>query len=650
MSSEEVTIKNLRVSHLDWRKLRRLIVAGTIFSVSISGAIVYIEGGVGAFFLRADGYVTRDNFSIASSFEGQVVEVLVRPGDHVERGQKIAIVQSVGFRRTLSELAAEKARLSSRIAELEARIGITAEVMPVAVDSAREITGYFEELKRAKEAGLALGRSVQQMAVVALDAIERSAKVRAEKKSLALELDANRTALSEVASAYELLSGAYRDGVLYAPISGDIGPEIASVGQVLAAEGRAVAKIYTGGRYVLAYLPESYRFDINEGEAVGLKVRNEILKGKIERLFPVAGALPSEFQASGQKQERGQLMRIAVEDASLLPVNQRVQVTGCILSGCESGFLRLVGDRASSIFGQTIGLVFRLANYARSFAPSDFAVAQARMPSLSSERDGTESSEAGLEGRSSRPSEASRSGVPELAGPPKATAAGVQAKVSMAQLEAEASRKSDAGRRDITGQSNLATPAPSDLPNLPTQLVTEMSPAASAFATTTAPRSASEAHDGASPAATGAEHWIDGDRGSVPAASLTETARAEQPNAASPSAPAIVAAAPRIAEIAPEDPRFKTMAADALVTRGDTFFAAGDLASARLFYEHAVAAGNAVAALRLGGTFDPGFLARAGIGRVQGDAAIALYWYRQARDLGNSNAEILLKKMEKFAK
>jgi TPR repeat protein len=107
---------------------------------------------------------------------------------------------------------------------------------------------------------------------------------------------------------------------------------------------------------------------------------------------------------------------------------------------------------------------------------------------------------------------------------------------------------------------------------------------------------------------------------------------------------------PRIAEIAPEDPRFKTMAADALVTRGDTFFAAGDLASARLFYEHAVAAGNAVAALRLGGTFDPGFLARAGIGRVQGDAAIALYWYRQARDLGNSNAEILLKKMEKLAK
>ena len=140
-------------------------------------------------------------------------------------------------------------------------------------------------------------------------------------------------------------------------------------------------------------------------------------------------------------------------------------------------------------------------------------------------------------------------------------------------------------------------------------------------------------------------------RGDTGVAQLAKSAQIEQPDAARPPAHEAAAPAPvpRIAEIAPEDPRFKTMAADALVTRGDTFFAAGDLASARLFYEHAVAAGNAVAALRLGGTFDPGFLARAGIGRVQGDAAIALYWYRQARDLGNSNAEILLKKMEKLA-
>jgi TPR repeat protein len=86
------------------------------------------------------------------------------------------------------------------------------------------------------------------------------------------------------------------------------------------------------------------------------------------------------------------------------------------------------------------------------------------------------------------------------------------------------------------------------------------------------------------------------------------------------------------------------------VTRGDAFFAAGDLASARLFYEHALAAGNDTAALRLGSTYDPGFLTRVHIGRAQGDAAIALYWYRRGRDLGNRDAEVLLKGIENTAR
>jgi hypothetical protein len=51
----------------------------------------------------------------------------------------------------------------------------------------------------------------------------------------------------------------------------------------------------------------------------------------------------------------------------------------------------------------------------------------------------------------------------------------------------------------------------------------------------------------------------------------------------------------------------------ALVARGDVFLQARDITSARLFYERAADAGDAAAAMRMGGTFDPAFLARAGI-------------------------------------
>jgi hypothetical protein len=82
-----------------------------------------------------------------------------------------------------------------------------------------------------------------------------------------------------------------------------------------------------------------------------------------------------------------------------------------------------------------------------------------------------------------------------------------------------------------------------------------------------------------------------------------------------------------------------------LIVRGDAMFGAGDVASARLFYDRAATAGDATAALRLGETFDPGFLRRARL-RMPGDLGQARYWYRRARELGHGDAEMLLKSLE----
>ncbi len=82
------------------------------------------------------------------------------------------------------------------------------------------------------------------------------------------------------------------------------------------------------------------------------------------------------------------------------------------------------------------------------------------------------------------------------------------------------------------------------------------------------------------------------------------------------------------------------------MARGDELFAVGDVASARLFYQRAGEAGNAKAALRLGETYDPFFLAQARLNGGLGDPALAIHWYRRARDLGASEAEILLKNAE----
>ena len=72
------------------------------------------------------------------------------------------------------------------------------------------------------------------------------------------------------------------------------------------------------------------------------------------------------------------------------------------------------------------------------------------------------------------------------------------------------------------------------------------------------------------------------------------------------------------------------------------FLAAGDVTSARLFYQRAADSGDGTAALRLGATFDAAFLDRA-IWAECPAISEGLSWYGRARDLGNAEAEILLK-------
>ena len=75
----------------------------------------------------------------------------------------------------------------------------------------------------------------------------------------------------------------------------------------------------------------------------------------------------------------------------------------------------------------------------------------------------------------------------------------------------------------------------------------------------------------------------------------------------------------------------------ALVARGDALVSQRDIASARLFYERAAEAGDGWAALRMGATFDPAFLGRAGIPGEASNQQEALSWYRRARGLGRAD-------------
>lgn len=284
--------EELSASRVNWKRLRRLALNCGLLACAVSGTVFYMNGGVSGVLLRADGLVLRERVTVAPAFEGRVAQVFVRPGDHVEKGQSIAVVKSVAISRTLADLAAEKARIMSKIAELEARRQVITDTLSLAKSSAVETASYLNDLNKARAAGLAINRSVQEMTSASLSATEHVASLQAEQRSLSAELDADRIALAQAASAYDELSATYADGVLYASAGGDIGASVAPVGQTLSMGSGGIAAIFTGESFVLAYVPDAYLFEVSEGQTVGVRARNEVLNGRIDRILPFAESPP----------------------------------------------------------------------------------------------------------------------------------------------------------------------------------------------------------------------------------------------------------------------------------------------------------------------------------------------------------------------
>jgi hypothetical protein len=184
------------------------------------------------------------------------------------------------------------------------------------------------------------------------------------------------------------------------------------------------------------------------------------------------------------------------------------------------------------------------------------------------------------------------------------------------------------GRPPIALQSNPASPSLSN--PAPAAPAPEAAAAVAGASTPATPEPAGSSSQPAAPGAAAASAAVPEPLPTVAAGPVSpQPGPVASGNAPSP------AALPVEARLAAEE-------VAALRTHGDALFGNGDIVSARLFYERAAEGGDAQAALQLGETYDPLFLARARMNGARGDVATATRWYRRAAELGASEAQILL--------
>jgi hypothetical protein len=128
-----------------------------------------------------------------------------------------------------------------------------------------------------------------------------------------------------------------------------------------------------------------------------------------------------------------------------------------------------------------------------------------------------------------------------------------------------------------------------------------------------------------------------------PPAAPTEIASSRSTEPTAPAGETIAMAEPIAPAPAVEAPPSAESAM--MVRRGNELLAAGDIISARRFFERAAAAGDAAAACGVGKSFDPVFLREIGARGLSGDAASAIVWYNRAAAAGDREAQARLQRL-----
>ncbi|MBL6078113.1 hypothetical protein JMJ56_08850 [Belnapia sp. T18] len=121
---------------------------------------------------------------------------------------------------------------------------------------------------------------------------------------------------------------------------------------------------------------------------------------------------------------------------------------------------------------------------------------------------------------------------------------------------------------------------------------------------------------------------------SPPMIASTPARHAEQPSAVTAAM-----TSPSTTEPQAAPPPGNPALARAIIQRGDAMIRLGDISAARLLYQRAATAGSGQAAIAMGRTYDPAFLASTRAQGIQGDRALAATWYRQALALGITEAK-----------
>lgn len=272
-------------------------------------------------YFHSEGIVVQNSVAKEAHITARVEDLFVKPGDWVDVGTPLMRIDSLNARIQLADFAFQLANMANlRLERRQIRNDIQNQ-LPAAQEKLVLEQEQLKILTEMTAKGLTTAKKLLESKSLVLD-------YKHEVQRLESRLDGlneNDFPFEQAENQYQAAMSSFGDGLIFANVSGEIGKDVRSVGEVLTV-GESFLEIHIGRKFVLAYLPDSYLFPIRAGAMVRVTGDHAVSEGRIEALLPFSDILPAEFRNSLRPSGRNRLARISILEPKKFVYHQGVDV------------------------------------------------------------------------------------------------------------------------------------------------------------------------------------------------------------------------------------------------------------------------------------------------------------------------------------
>lgn len=258
-------------------------------------------------YTQSAGSVVAPYHVVSTPFTARITQLLVKPGESVNKDQVVAIVRSPEIDALQANLLSSIAEQVNKEADLRIRLLVATSSHASARNQVAAFTDCSEMLSKHPESVSSVFRA--QMLRECAQASADLARIEAEISETSKQIDAVVRARKKIEEVKEFVDKAFNDGRQTSPIQGIVATHVANPGQSVTA-GTSIVEVYNPAELYVQWILSADRLT---QPAVGAPVYvlegNRVMRANIAQTYSI-----SERSTDGltvfSRRRTGQLVRI----------------------------------------------------------------------------------------------------------------------------------------------------------------------------------------------------------------------------------------------------------------------------------------------------------------------------------------------------